>query len=185
MRKLRLLLALAVLAACARTSGTVEIPSEELPFSVAREAAPPETSAPLRHFTVYFVREDRLVGVARVAEVDAPLAEVSIRALLDGPNASDQRSGIRSELSTAVRLLDVRIAGTTALVDLSGEFQEPAAPTQIALRVAQVVWALTEPVGVSAVLFAIDGETVEIATGDGTVVERAVTRADYARFAPQ
>lgn len=184
MRNLRILLALVALAACARTSGTVEIPAEELPFPVARETVPGETPAPLRHFTIYFVRADRLLGVGRVADVEAPLAEVSLRALLDGPNASEQRSGIRSELSTAVRLLDVRIAGTTALVDLSGEFQEPAAPTQIALRVAQVVWTLTELAGVSAVLFAIDGETVEIATSDGTVVERAVTRADYAALAP-
>ena len=184
MRNLRLVLVLVVLAACARTSGTVEIPAEELPFPVARESVPGETPAPLRHFTIYFVRADRLLGVGRVADVDAPLAEVSLRALLEGPSATDQRSGIRTELSTAVRLLDVRIAGTTAVVDLSGELQEPAAPTQIALRVAQVVWTLTELAGVGEVLFAIDGEPVEIATSDGTVVDRAVTRADYAAFAP-
>jgi spore germination protein GerM len=183
-RLLLLVTALGALAACTRTSGTVEIPPQELPFPVARAATSPETPAPRRSFTVYFVRNERLVGVPRDTDVDAPPSEGSLRALLDGPSPSDRRAGIASELPPDVRLLGVTRGGTTLLVDLSGEFQAPAPPLGIALRVAQVVWTLTELPGVSEVLFAIDGETVEIATGDGTVVGRAVNRSDYASFSP-
>lgn len=185
MRALRfLVLGLALMAACARTSGTVEVPPDELPFSVAREASPPASPAASRNVTVYFARDGRLVAVSQRVDADAPPAEVSLRTLLDGPTSFDRRSGIASEVPSAVRLLDVTVVGRTARVDLSGEFQEPAPPSQIALRVAQVVWTLTELPGVEDVLFAIDGEMVEITTGDETLVQRGVTRADYMRFSP-
>lgn len=188
MRKIGLLVALLAplvfLAACSRSSGTVEIPPEELPFNVARSAPTTGAPAPTSRFTLFFIRADRLVGVSRQLSADGPPAEVALRALLVGTRPVEARRGIGSELSSAVRLLDVEIVATTAVVDLSGEFQEPAAPDRIALRVAQVVWTLTELPGVTGVRFVIDGEPVAIAVGDGTVVERAVLRADYPSIAP-
>lgn len=176
--------ALGALAACARTTGTVEIPPEELPFPVAREPSPAETPAPAREFTVYFARGARLVPSVREVEADLPLAEAAMRALLDGPTAQEQSGGIRTELPPAVSLLAVEVAGGTATVDLSGEFQEPAPPERIALRVAQVAWTLTGIPGVREVTFAIDGEAVSVTTDGGTTVDRPVRRADYASFAP-
>jgi spore germination protein GerM len=185
MRALRVLvLGLALLPACARTSGTVEVPPDELPFSVARDASPPASPAPSRNVTVYFARDGRLFAVSRRVDADASPAEGSLRTLLGGPSSLDRRRAIGSEVPSAVRLLNVTVVGTTARVDLSGEFQEPAPPSQIALRVAQVVWTLSELPEVDDVLFAIDGEMVEITTGAETLVQRGVTRADYLRFSP-
>jgi len=174
----------AALAGCARTSGTVEIPPEELPFPIARTPSPTETVAPARRSIVYFIRDGRLVVVARDVPSDGPPVEGSLRALLEGPSRSDLRARIQTEISADVRLLEILVDGSTAHVDLSGEFQQPASPDRVALRVAQVVWTATEIPGVTAVTFAIDGEPVEIATGDGTVVGRAVNRSDYLAFAP-
>lgn len=177
-------LALVLLAACARTSGTVEIPPGELPFSVAREPSPAGTAAPTREITIFFVRGERLVPSRRRVEGAPGRAEAALRSLLDGPTRQERAAGIATELPSSVSLLAVEIAGDTVIVDLSGEFQEPATPERIALRVAQVTWTLTEVSGVREVAFAIDGEPVSVTTDDGMTVDRPVRRSDYARFAP-
>lgn len=184
-RSLFVVVAFGFLAACTRTSGTVEIPPKDLPFSVSREPVATETSAAARTFTVYLVRGHRLVPVIRQIRANMPAPEAAMRALLDGPTATERSSGIGSELPAAVRLLTVDAGDGTATVDLSGEFQEPAQPERVALRVAQVTWTLTELPGVRDVAFAIDGEALSVATDDGTTVDRPVRRSDYAAFAPR
>jgi spore germination protein GerM len=178
------IVALALLAACANTSGTVEIPPEDLPFPVAREPSPTQTQAPSREFTVYFTQGGRLVPSMRRAGADLPVAEAAIRALIEGPTPQELSSGIATELPPSVNLLAVDIASGTATIDLGGEFQEPATPERIALRVAQVTWTLTEIPGVGEVAFAIDGEAVAVTIDDGTTVDRPVSRSDFASFTP-
>ena len=173
-----------LLVSCARTSGTVEIPAEELPFPVARAPSATETLVPTRTLTVYFVRGGRLVPSAREVGTDLPPAEAAVRALLEGPSSLERSKGIGTELPTAAGLLGVGITDGTATIDLSGEFQEPAPPERISLRVAQITWTLTGIPDVHDVAFAIDGEQVSVTTGDGTTVDRPVRRSDYASFAP-
>lgn len=172
------------LAACARTSATVEIPPEDLPFSLARESTPMESPAPSTTTSAFFVRGDGLIRVQRRVGSDLPSVEVAVRTLLDGPTSTERAGGIGSELASEVRLLEIHVEARTAFVDLSGEFQEPAPPERIALRVAQVVWTLTELPDIDAVRFSIDGEVVAVITADGTATDRPVTRADYAALSP-
>ena len=184
MTLLRASLAILLLAGCAQTSGTVEIPPEELPFSVARESVPQQTPAPRHPVRVFFVQGGRLVPATRVVQLALPDAEAAVRELLEGPTQRERSSGISSELVPEVRLLAVSVGDGTANVDLSGEFEEPAPSDRIALRVAQVVWTLTELPGIAAVHFSIDGESVAVTTPDGTAVDRPVSRADYEAVSP-
>lgn len=177
-------LVLTAVLACGRTPGPVEIPPQELPFSVSRAPSPVETSGPTRAFTVYFTRDDRLIRAEREIKSDVPSAEAALRALLQGPTPQERKQRIATQLPAAVRLLDLRVDPGTTHVDLSAEFQEPAPSELIALRVAQVVWTLTEFPEVRAIRFSIDGEEVAVTTGDGTATERPVTRADYAALSP-
>lgn len=172
------------LVSCAQISGTVEIPPEELPFPVAREASPSGSPVPTQQITVFFTMAGRLHPISRAVALDVPVAEASMRALVEGPTADERADGIRTELGSAVGILSVVVNNGSAIVDLSGEFQEPATPKRVALRVAQVTWTLADISEVSSVAFAIDGEAVSVATDSGESVDRPVTRADFSSFAP-
>jgi spore germination protein GerM len=94
-----------------------------------------------------------------------------------------------SDLYTAIprntRLLSIEVDQNIATVDLSGEFETGATGEPLALRLAQVVYTLTqEGTDILNVLFSIEGEPVPVLTGTGLVVEDPVTRQDYERFAP-
>lgn len=180
-----MVLLLVIMTACAGTSGTVEIPPEELPFPVARQPSAAGSPAQSQTFTVYLVRGNRLFAVPRRIQADLPVAEAAMRALLDGPTAAERAEGIGSLLPPDVSVLGVSVSEALARVDLSGEFQAPAPPELVALRVAQVVWTLTEITPVTEVAFAIDGEAVAVATEGGNAVERPLRRTDYASLTPQ
>ena len=184
MRRGVAVVALGLLLSCARTSGTVEIPAGELPFPVARAPSPTGSPAPNTTLTVYFVRGGRLVPSPREVGSDLPTAEAAARALLEGPSPRERAEGIVTELPSAAGLLGVGIVDGIAIIDLSGEFQEPAPPERISLRVAQMTWTLTDVPGVREVAFAIDGERVSVTADDGTTLDRPVRRSDYDSFAP-
>lgn len=184
MRRSVIVLCSLALAACAQTSGTVEIPPDELPFPVARKASPSGSPGSTQQITVYFTMAGRLHPASRAVALDVPVAEASMRALVEGPTADERADGIRTELGSAVGILSVVLRDGSAIVDLSGEFQEPATPKRVALRVAQVTWTLTDIAEVSSVAFAIDGEAVSVATDSGESVDRPVSRADFSTFAP-
>lgn len=185
MNALRLFFVLVLtFAGCGRTSGPVEIPADDLPFAVARTESPTETPATARSYAVYFVRDGELAELTRELEADPRSPDAVLRALLEGPGAEERARGISTEIPREVRLLDVVVVDDTARVDLSGEFQEPASPESITLRVAQVVWTLTALPDVRTVSFSIDGEAMAVTTDDGAAVERRVSRQDYAELAP-
>jgi hypothetical protein len=172
-------------AGCGRESEPVEIPSAELPFSLARVPEPSPSPAKEETFTVFFVLDGRLEPVTREAPGDVTRAEAVMRALLDGPTSDEIAGGITSEIPTETSLLEVNVFDLVADVDLSAEFQGPASTDAILLRVAQVVWTLVRVPEVTAVRFVIDGEPVSVVTDAGTAVDRPVTAPDYAAVAPR
>ena len=172
------------ITACSRVSGPVEIAAEDLPFDVTRTEEPAASQVTARSYALFFVEGDRLDEVQREVEADERPVVAVLRALIDGPSSEERELGVSTQVPAEVRLLEARVTSGTALVDVSGEFQEPAAPDAIALRVAQVVWTLTDLEGVDAVAFSIDGESVAVTTGDGAAVSRRVSRQDYSEFSP-
>ena len=183
-RRLALFALLAMVGGCTRTTGPVEIPAEDLPFAVTRTRGPVDAPTTSQSYKVYFVENDALVELPRDLEAEGASEATVLKALLEGPREAERAREVSTEIPAGVRLLGVRVADGVARVDLSGEFQAPAPPERIALRVAQVVWTLTALSGVRAVSFAIDGEPVAVTTDDGAAVERRVAREDYAKFAP-
>lgn len=181
---LLLLTVFLAVAACGRTSGPVEIPGDDLPFDVARPESPTGTPATASTQVAYFVQAGRLVERPREFDATPSAAGGVLRVLLEGPLPEERRGGVATEIPNGVRLLDVSVVDDLARVDLSGEFQEPAPPERIALRVAQVVWTLTALPSVRSVSFSIDGEPIAVTTDGGAAVARRVSRQDYAALAP-
>jgi hypothetical protein len=133
---------------------------------------------------VVFVRGERLGVAARDAAGLRTLGR-ALRDLLAGPTALERAAGLHSEIPAGTRLLDVRRAGSTATVDLSGTFQSGGGSLSMQLRVAQVVYTVTGFPGITEVAFELDGRPVTAIGGEGVVVSPPVGRTDFEAFLPE
>lgn len=173
-----------VLAGCAQQELTL-LSEGDLPSDVygppRPTASPPTIPANGR---IFFVSGGHLEPVTLdLQPVLDSVPEALLVALFQGP----QRD-ISSEVPEGTRLNGVDVAGTLATIDVSGDFERAAPPRSQALRIAQVVYTLTEPkneTGIQGVSFQIDGVPQQAIGGEqlGTI-PGPVTRADYERFAP-
>lgn len=170
---------LLTLAACRDTAVTL-LPQGDLPRDIYGSPVPQPTTELPRRGTVYMIRDGRLAPVLRPLQgVARSLPEALLLTLLQGP------AGVR-DATTAIppdtRINDIQVVDGIATVDLSEEFEQGGSGRALALRVAQVVFALTEDRSVEGVLFSIEGIPGPVVTGGGEVVFRPVTREDYGRF---
>jgi hypothetical protein len=126
---------------------------------------------------VYLLREGRLVIAHRQVRGPAVL-KAALTALLEGPAAAEQGSGVDSAVPAGTRLLDVAVAndGQTT-VDLSVEYGTGGGTLSMEARVAQVVFTATQFPNVTQVLFRMDGSTIEFLGGEGLILTEPQTRA--------
>jgi hypothetical protein len=184
MRRVATLMSVLVLAGACRSPSVTLIPEGDLPEDVYGSPEPtptPEEELP-RKGIVYLVRGERLVPVPRTLQgVAGSLPEALMLALLQGPREKNT-----TEIPADTRLNDLEVRNTVGYVDLSGEFERPGTRRELVLRIAQVVYTLTEdPSPVAAVRFLIDGVETNV-IGEETLasVARPVNRGDYPQFAP-
>ena len=78
----------------------------------------------------------------------------------------------------------ISIEGAVATVDLDRRFESGGGSLSMTLRVAQVVFTVTELPGVNAVLFELDGQRVDTIGGEGIDVSRPTGRNDYLSAKP-
>lgn len=176
---------LLVLASCTRHAGPVVIPDEELPLQLARSATPSARPSATALERVYYVRDGRLISVGRRVSGDVSSSEAVVRALLEGPNMLEENRGIETAIPASTRILSVGVDGTLAVVDLSGEFETPAPAEEILLRVAQIVWTVTELPEINQILVRINGAPVPIVTDRGqSDAGEPVTAFDYGSVSP-
>lgn len=170
-----------------RTQDVTLIPASELPQDVygpPAEAPPLEGERP-EQGTVFLVSKGRLQPVLRELPSARSLPEALVEALLEVEGPVEN-----TDLDTAIplntRLISIQVDQNVATVDLSEEFETGATGVPLALRLAQIVFTLTEKeTQILNVFFSIEGAPVPVLTGDGVVIEdRPVTRLDYERFAP-
>src|SRR5438067_5261606 len=129
-----------------------------------------------RALEVWFVRGGRLVEALRTHAATRQVATAAVNALLSGPSHSERSAGIRSEIPGETRLLVIAIAKGVARVDFSSEYESGASSRSLQLRLAQVVYTLTQFPTVSAVRFSVDGTAVN---------DRAVGRSAYKGLAAE
>jgi hypothetical protein len=113
-----------------------------------------------RGLEVWFARDGRLVETLRAHKATRAVATAALHALLAGPTRAERASGIHTEIPTETRLLGLVIANGIARVDLSSDYQAGASSRALQLRLAQVVYTLTQFPTVRAVSFSVDGSPV-------------------------
>jgi len=159
------------------------------------EPAPPETEpAETFAFEVWFARDagailgedgteislgPLLFSTSRTAEETPRVARAALEALLAGPSPAEQAAGVSTAIPDGTRLLDVTIEDGIAIVDLSSEYESGGGSLAMMLRLAQVVYTVTQFPTVAGVQFELDGQPVEVFSGEGIVLDHPVTREDY------
>jgi hypothetical protein len=190
MRRITAVLVVTLFAAGAcRAEGVTVLPPSELPPEVYGSPRPTPTETPEElpaEGRIYLVQENPL----RLRPVVRPLQTEIVRSLPEALMLELIQSRTGGRITTAIPrdtvLRGVRVDGRVATVDLSSEFERPAPEPLQNLRIAQVVYTLTqEQLDIIAVRFAIDGiPRSVIGNVPLTEQERPVTRVDYRQFAP-
>lgn len=157
-------------------------PAGEVPPS-RDEGSGPDTDGtapdPTTTVAVYFTRGERVEAVRRVVPRVARIGSAAIEQLLAGPTASEVDAGYTTQIPEGTRLRDLAISDGVAVVDLSGEFESGGGTLGLTLRLAQVACTLDAFPTVDGVRFAVDGEVVDVFSGDGLVIDEPVACNDY------
>jgi immunoglobulin-like protein involved in spore germination/sporulation and spore germination protein len=145
---------------------------------------PTATPAPARQIGVqtWFSRNGKLFVTQRSVPVTAGVGRGALDRLLTGPSAAENAAGLRSQIPAGTTLRGLRISAGVATADLSSSFESAASPSAMPLRIAQVVYTLTQFPTVTGVRFAIDGQGKTVV--GGVPVQSPQTRAMYGGYLP-
>jgi germination protein M len=133
---------------------------------------------------VWFHRGEQLFVTTRVVAPTPRVGAAALEGLLAGPTEDERLEGIQTQVPDGTELLGLAINRGIATVDLTSEFESGGGSASMSMRLAQVVFTLTEFPTVKGVQFALDGEPIEVLGGEGVVIDHPLTRKDYAELLP-
>ena len=120
---------------------------------------------------VWFLDGEQLVRQTRSLESTPLVATAAMKALLAGPSPAELASGLATSVPAGTKLLGISIKKGVATVDLTSQYQSGGGSLSMKARLAQVVYTLTQFPTVRAVLFHLDGEPVNVFSGEGIVLD--------------
>ena len=121
---------------------------------------------------------ERIAAGARDVEADTPVQN-SVEALFDGVDPVEAEIGMTSSIPEGTELLGIAVDGTTATVDVSAEFERPGGTLDESMRLAQVVFTVTQFDGFDRVRFHVAGEPRDAILSHGVEIGDGLTRGDF------
>jgi len=152
-----------------------------VPFALLDPDAPPLLGAPApggEPVELCFLEGGDVVVVGSTVD-DADDLTALVAALAEPPTG--QGPGLRSALGEPTLVREVELVGGVARVDLSPAIVSLGSDEQLA-AIAQLVCTLTGRPGVGTVSFTLEGRTIEVPRGDGTLTDEPVARDDFAEL---
>ena len=145
---------------------------------------PTATPTPAREIGVqaWFSRNGKLFVTQRTVPATVGVGRAALDRVLTGPSAAENAAGLRSQIPAGTTLLGLRTSAGIATANLSSSFESGASPSVMPLRIAQVVYTLTQFPTVTGVRFAINGEAKTVV--GGVPVQSPQTRAMYGGYLP-
>jgi hypothetical protein len=141
-------------------------------------------SATLVQHEVWFTRDESLFMVKRSVASTPRIGTAALESLLAGPGPREQAAAVGSQIPAGTQLLGLSVEDGVATVDLTSEFESGGGSASMNMRIAQIVYTLTQFPTVKGVLFELDGQRVDVLGGEGVVVDQPVTRKDYRNLVP-
>lgn len=126
---------------------------------------------------------ERIGAGAREVAADTPVRN-SLEAMFAGVNSVEQTIGMTTSIPPGTRVLGITVDDTTATVDLSAEFAASSGSLDETMRLAQVVFSVTQFDGIDRVKFHIDGVAQDPILSHGFVVGDGFTRDDFETVRP-
>jgi hypothetical protein len=134
--------------------------------------------------SVYLTQGEKIGVARRTVPATTAVAAAAMTELLAGPNEAERAAGLGTAIPTGTDLIDVAVAGGVATVDLGGAYDDGGGTLGMSLRLAQVVYTLTQFPTVDAVRFRIDGAPVTVFSGEGIDISSPRSREDYEGVTP-
>ena len=166
------------------TSGTATATTLDGEADKASETVPPPGTKATVTYQVWFTEGDSLYVVSRTEKATRRVGTAALEALLDGPDSFEAESGVGTAVPQGSQLLGLTIDNGIASVDLTSEFESGGGSLSMMLRLAQVVCTLDQFPTVKGVLFNLDGEPVDVFSGEGIVLDHPVGCKDYEDVLP-
>jgi len=136
-------------------------------------------------YQVWFADDaEGLFVTYRTQERTPRVGTAALEALLEGPDSFEKDYGLISAVPDGTQLLGLKIADGIARVDLTSEFESGGGSASMQMRLAQVVYTITQFPTVKGVVFSLDGEPIDVLGGEGIIIDHALTRRDYADLLP-
>jgi germination protein M len=165
------------------TTATADTTTTAPPDATSTTAPAVETSTTIvtddaTDVLVYFVRNQYIAPVRRSVPATKAVATAAMEQLIAGPTTQEEKDGFATAIPEKTLFLGVDIKGTEAIVDLSKEYESGGGSMAMFARLAQVVYTLTQFPTVDSVSFKLDGEPIDVFSGEGLILDHPVTRAD-------
>ena len=168
----------------ARASSSASPPGSGTASAAASPSGQRPTEGPARQtgLQAWFSRNGKLFVTERTVPATTNVGRAALDRLLAGASPAEYAAGLRSRIPAGTTVRGVRISAGIATVDLSSSFESAASPSAMPLRIAQVVYTLTQFPTVTGVRFAINGQAVTVV--GGVPVQSPQTRAMYRGYLP-
>lgn len=163
-------------------------PAEPLPQDEETTAPPPSGGGPAAPqkmtLTVYLPRGEKLGAVAREVPYTKAVATAAVNELLKGPSSTDAAYGFHTEIPAGTRLRSLSIRNRVATVDLTNQYDDGGGSLSMFMRLAQIVFTVTQFESVDAVVLKLDGTPVGVFSGEGIVIDEPMRRGDFEDVLP-
>jgi Immunoglobulin-like domain of bacterial spore germination/Sporulation and spore germination len=148
------------------------------------ETVPPPAGKSKVTYQVWFTEGDTLYVAKRTQAATPRIGTAALEALLEGPASFEAENGVGTAVPQGTQLLGLTIDDGIATVDLTSEFESGGGSLAMFLRLGQVVCTLDQFPTVDGVLFKLDGEPVDVFSGEGIVLDHPVGCKDYEDVLP-
>jgi hypothetical protein len=176
---------------------STEVPAGQTVTGSASETAPPPTETASGTvaetgsssesgvlYQVWLVRGESLFVTWREREGTPRVGTAAMEDLLAGPTPLEARAGVSTVIPAGTRLLGLTVSAGVATVDLSSEFESGGGSASMSARLAQVACTLDQFESVKGVSFELDGQPVDVFSGEGIVLDHPVRCRDYEDLFP-
>jgi|GEM_PF-3598629 len=140
------------------------------------------SSAATTPVVLYLTRGEKVTAVTRAVPKVTAIGAETMRALVGGPTPAETGEGLGTAIPPETRFRSLSITDGVAKVDLSKDFESGGGSLSLSLRLAQVTCTLDQFPSISGVRFLLDGNLVNVFSGDGIVLDQPVGCGDYAEY---